>query len=308
VKIAFIDKTVKAQLTQWGVKSATCEKKFFHNINTLKDELTFYKPDAVFINKGSTLNYEAVRLATLPYFKVYFLGDYRLPFPGWAYAFATMCDIVLFTWKDIAVWESLKKMGQRDIFYVHQGINPDVFRPLPEIKKNLDITFGGGFYGVNFSDAAERLKTVEFLQSKYKTLVAGDGWPSHINSVKRMNHFSLNRFHNRARVTVGIHNRVFDRYGIKYGTSNRLYQCMATGVPHIAQYSPGISELFDSDGGYLDWKTHEDLATAIDWLLSNPEAAEKTGEKQRAQIIKYHTTLHAWMRMENIIRRCIRKK
>lgn len=93
MKIAFIDRTVQAYLGQWGIHSDTAVKKFFHNMDTLKSGLAKFAPDCVFINKGSTLNYELVRLAIKPYKSVYFLGDYRDPFPKWAYAYSTLCDM-----------------------------------------------------------------------------------------------------------------------------------------------------------------------------------------------------------------------
>lgn len=304
MKIAFIDRTSQAYLGQWGIHSDTAIKKFFHNMDTLKSELSKFRPDCVFINKGSTLNYEAVRLAITPYKSVYFLGDYRDPFPRWGYAYSTLCDMVLFTWKDVKIWKSINAMGQKNIHCVHQGTNTDVFSPLPDIEKTADVSFGGGFYGDNFSDAKERLATVKMLQDKYDCQIAGDGWPSYIDAVPRLNHPKLNKFHNQARVTVGIHNRIFGRYGIKHATSNRLYQCMSIGIPHIAQYSPGVgSRLGES---YLDWETHDDLREKIDHLLENPQVAEKIGEQQRKQIVENHTTAIAWKGMEDTIRKCLK--
>lgn len=305
MRIAFIDKTANAQHAQFGVKSPTCEKKFFHNISSLKIDLKNYKPDAVFINKGSTLNYEEVRLAIKPYFSVYFLGDYRNPFPAWAAAYATTCNMVLFTWKDPNIYSELKSMGQRNIFCIHQGINPDVFRPLPGSPKVYQVAFGGNFHGINFSNAAERLKNVRFLNQHYNFQVIGGGWPSDVGALPRKNHPSLNRILNQAHITVGIHNRLFHKYGVKYGTSNRLFQCMAIGIPHVAQQSPGIHELFDDS--YIEWVDRKDLLRKIDWLLSCPDIAREVGQKQRECIINNHTTIHAWMRMEERIRECYSK-
>lgn len=304
IKIAFINRTVQAQLTQWGVESPTCQKKFLHNMETLQGDLKEFAPDCVFMNKGSTISYEIIRLAIKPYKSVYFLGDYRNPFPRWAYAYATLFDMVLFTWEDTKIWNSIREMGQKNIFCVHQGISPKVFKPLPDVmSKKFDVTFGGGYYGDNFSNAAERLKTIKFLNERYNLQVIGDGWPSYIPSIPRVNHHELNKIHNQSKVTVGIHNRIFGKYGVKYGTSNRLYQCMAIGVPHITQYSPEVSKLFDM--GYMDWKTRDELAQKIDALLPDTELRHVIGKIQRHQIKKYHTTLHAWLRIEDKIRQCL---
>jgi len=305
MKIAFIDKTIHAQHAQFSVPSPTCEKKFFHNIPSLKLDLKKYKPDVVFINKGSTLNYEEVRLAVKPYFSVYFLGDYRNPFPAWATAYATTCNMVLFTWEDPEIYKDLKTMGQKNVFCIHQGTNPNVFKPIDGSPKIYQAMFGGNFYGVNFSNAAERLKNVRFLNTHYNFQVVGAGWPDDVKAIPRKNHPRLNKLLNQSHTTIGIHNRLFHRWGVRYGTSNRLFQCMAIGIPHIAQQSPGISELFDDC--YLEWIDRKDLQRKLDWLLSNPSEAEKLGQRQREYIINNHTVYHAWMRMERRIRECASK-
>lgn len=69
----------------------------------------------------------------------------------------------------------------------------------------------------------------------------------------------------------------------------KLFEYMAAGIPVIASDFPLWRKIVDqSDCGLLvDPLKPEEIATAIDWLLDNPERAERMGEngKRAAQIL-----------------------
>jgi spore maturation protein CgeB len=74
---------------------------------------------------------------------------------------------------------------------------------------------------------------------------------------------------------------------------------MATGVPHIAWYSPDVKKLFKN--GYIEIETYNELDELIDYFLANKQARNTAGEKQRKEIVNRHTIFHFWQRIENIL-------
>lgn len=278
--------------TQFGVVSKTCAKQFFWNPNTAVRAVKDFDPDFLFVNKQFSM--EVIEELVKTYPLAYFFGDFRNPLPNFVVKFVEMAKIGFFTWKKPSINDSWPK-----IKLVHQGANPEVYKPRQSIQKKYDVIFSGNFYGTDL-----RLKTARFLAHNFNFIAIGAGWPPGIPSLSRKMAGSMPRYYNQARITVGIFNRTdFSDSKVHYYTSNRLFNCMAMGIPHIAPYSPGVVEIFDK--GYMEWRTHNDLGEKIEMLLKNPRHARNVGKSQREEILKRHTTLHAWLRMEKWIRKCL---
>jgi spore maturation protein CgeB len=289
-KLAIIDKNPKAHLSQW--KAAKEPKKFFHNDNSLVIDIKKYNPNIIFINKGHT--FTNIPQAIKDFKSVYFYGDYYIPLPTYVKEFAAICDAVILTNKDPTAKWSLKNT-KASIFFASQGTDIEIFKPI-NTEKKYDIVFGGNYLGSKFPGSTRRLELVRHLIKKnYNLKVVGDGWPKDINALPRQGFIEYNKIINSARITVGISHFI----DVPWYTSNRLYQMMATGVPHIAWYSPDVKKLFKN--GYIEIETYNELDELIDYFLANKQARNTAGEKQRKEIVNRHTIFHFWQRIENIL-------
>jgi len=291
-KLAIIDKNKNARLSQW--RAAPDPKKFFSSDNAVISLLDVYKPDFVFINKGNL--FTGIFPTIKKYKSVYFYGDYYRPIPAYVYEYAKVCDAVVLTNKDQGLWKELRAAcNQKNIFFVSQGVDTDVFKPIENTPKIYDIVFGGNYFGPSFLGSDIRLALVEhLLKSPYKFQVIGDGWPDYVNALPRQNHSDLNLSINQSRLTVGMSHFV----DVSCYTSNRLYQFMATGVPHIAWDSPGIKTLFRH--GYYSIDSYEKLDNAIKNFLENQTTSEFIGKSQAKEIRNRHTIYHTWQKIEEI--------
>jgi spore maturation protein CgeB len=292
-RLAIIDKNKNAPQSQW--KAAPDPKKFFHNDNNLVDQIQKYNPDIIFINKGGLMN---IARAVQGFKSVYFYGDFYDPIPAYVKEFAEITNAVIFTNKDPVLWWWMKKNYNSNVFFCSQGADTDIFKPLPDEPKKYDIVFGGNYFGSRFIGATRRLQMLRFLLKKgYNLMAVGDNWPKDIPSIVRQPHVQYNKIINQAKITVGMSHFI----NIPYYTSNRLYQMMATGVPHISWYSPDVKKIFKS--GYIDAGDPDELIELIDHFLPNDKARRQTGQEQRSEILENHTIHHAWQRMEKILQR-----
>jgi hypothetical protein len=287
-KLAIIDKNPDAKYTQW--RAAPNPKKFFHRDSCLVPDIKKYKPNFIFINKGNT--FQNIETAILGYKSLYFYGDYYQPIPNYVRHYGAMCSVVLLTNKNKDVWRSIKN---KNIFFISQGVDIDIFKPI-QIEKKYDIVFGGNYHGTKFCGSNIRLQFVRRVkQFGLNFKVIGDGWPDDIKAIQKQGVHDYNKTMNQAQITIGMSHFV----NVPYYTSNRLYQCMATGVPHIAWYSPGIKNLFKQ--GYLEIGACDQLKVLVDTFLSSPAMSKETGRKQRDEIVKRHTIFHSWTQIEKIM-------
>jgi len=292
MKIAFLMRSRWGDRTQFGVVSKTCAKQFFWDPVSAVRDINQFNPDFLFVNKQYDIN--VIEKLVEKYPMAYFLGDYRYPLPQSIVRLLNYAKIGFFTWKKPDInntWPKIK--------LVHQGANPNVYKANPRIEKKYDVIFAGNNWGSGL-----RMQTVTFLNNNFNFLAIGDGWPKNINSLTRRRAGSVPRYYSQAYITVGIMNRTdFSKNDVTHYTSNRLFNCMAMGIPHIAPRQALVHTLFKK--GYQDWATHQELADKINLFLKNKKHAKNVGRLQREEVLNNHTTLHAWLRMEDKIRQCL---
>jgi len=261
------------------------------NMLTLTEDVKRLQPDWVFISIKHGM--DQIREAIKNTKAAYIFADYRNPLPQFALQLSHMSNITLTSWKQPELWKTLKNPH-----VVRRATNPNKFHPLPEIEPTYDVVFAG-----NNAGGKPRMKVLEFLHKNFNLYIVGAEWPKKFNQLgrKTSNYHALNKHLNEGKVTVDIFNRTnMVEEGVSYYTSNRPYQNMAVGRPHISPYCPGVSEFFEK--GYLDYKDLDDLKYQIESLLRQPQwVRDALGDVQRQEIITRHTFAHVWADMEKLI-------
>ena len=69
---------------------------------------------------------------------------------------------------------------------------------------------------------------------------------------------------------------------------NKLFEYMAAGIPIIASNFGWLKKIVEEHkcGIAVDPKSPEEIATAIDWLISNDEEAQKMGQRGREAVVE----------------------
>ena len=287
MKIALIDKNPK---TQFAIGH---NHPVFTGLSSLKKDIAEYNPDWVFVSIKHGM--DQIREATVNTKMAYIYADYSNPLPLFTRQLSEMADITLTSWKQPDLWKTLKNPH-----VIRRATSSDKFRPLPEIKPIYDVVFAGHNY-----NGEPRTKVINFLNKHFNLYIVGSGWPSKFQQLgrKTKNYHELNKCLNRGKITVDIFNRRdMIKEGVSYYTSNRPYQNMAVGRPHLQPYCPGVEEFFKA--GYLAYRDLNDLKTMIETLLNKPQwVRDALGNVQRNEIVTRHTYAHAWKYMENLIER-----
>jgi spore maturation protein CgeB len=202
---------------------------------------------------------------------------------------------VLLTNKEREFW---KQLDNKNIFFVSQGVDTDIFKPVCT-KKEYDIVFAANYLGTKFLGSDIRLEFARHIKAMgYETLIVGNGWPDDVGTVPRQGMHDINMTMNKSKITVGMSHFV----DVPYYTSNRLYQAMATGVPHVAWHSPGVDKIFNQ--GYIkNINSYERFDHVVKKLLENVELRLNIGMKQFFEIKNHHTIFHFWEKVEAILER-----
>jgi hypothetical protein len=316
MKIAFIDKNPNASSAQFGVHK---DSKFFNNTNQyLLYDVADFNPDVVFINKGNKFRSEDLMSLMQDRFSVYFYGDYRgTEIPYYAKKLAEIANLFLPTWYNEKIF---KNLNQKNIRVVHQGTDVNTFRPLPDIEKKYTVAFVANYFDEETryrmsegefgyrKDLSEvlpeselRLEVAIKLVEKYgkEFVIAGTGWEKYLQNkctlLGKTNHEETNLVYNQSLCSIGISHYL----NVDYMTSNRLFQAMASGTPHIAWHSPKVDELFDDS--YLETDSVVQLLSLVGHFVKYPIEALSYGVSQRNCILERHTLEKAWDRILKII-------
>jgi len=285
MKVVLINKNPKSQFAQGN------NHPVFTGLHTLSQDIHNYNPDWVFISMKHGM--DQVREAIKNTKAAYLYADYRNPLPKFTIEFSKMANITLTSWKHPKLWKTLKNPH-----VVMRATDPTEFFPIPEIKPEYDVVFGGNNFGGD-----PRMKVMNFLNKHFNLFIIGAGWPSKFNSSgKARSYIHLNRTLNKGKVTVGAFNLI-DKFkdGTSYYTSNRPYQNMAVGRPHLSPHCPGVSEFFKN--GYMEYMNLGHLKELVELLLNmTQKERDKIGKIQRKEIVENHTYKHGWEYMEKVVK------
>lgn len=126
---------------------------------------------------------------------------------------------------------------------------------------------------------------------------------NYLDKNKLMDHFeytgwidynAVPEYLSRAKIGVILLQPVY--YNNVMGIPNKLFDCMAAGIPVIASNFPNISKIVkEADCGILiDPTDPEKIANAIIYLMEHPEEAKRMGENGRRAVEEKYN----WKRME----------
>lgn len=290
LKVLFLHRNPQFHRTQFGVESDTCEKLYCSVYNEAMSIVKRHKPDCIFVNKQ--FHRDTIKLITeygCP--MIYFYGDYREPILEETHIFMRMAKAVFLTWHRKDIYKTYNAHLTR------QGVDAQLWKPLDNVEEEFDVVFTGGHYKRDV-----RTNIMSALNRDFNLLVVGQGWggTEFKNWEKKCPPANSNYHLNRGKVNIGTFS-IQDISYLTYYTSNRLYQGMASGKPHIGPRTPRLEEFFRDEDGYQDYASYEELKYKINTFLNNPNLRKLTGAAQREAILRENTVWHAWKRMEKII-------
>lgn len=147
------------------------------------------------------------------------------------------------------------------------------------------IVFCGGRYTV-FPSSQERIALIERFQREFpeQMEVYGHGWtPTRLLDWDRQPEVYKDHI-----FSLG-HNNV---PGKRWWFSDRQLIAMASGRPHLCQYSEDLELLFDDMEDCVFYRSIDEAVEKAKWLLANPKEAAQIGANGRKRIYREHLWKH----------------
>ncbi len=178
---------------------------------------------------------------------------------------------------------------------VHNGIDTNVFRPMPEIKKKPFRIMATASADAPLKGLDYLLKAVARLTPDYPTLellVIGklkkDGETrklidqlnieKHLKFVSGIETEELVKLY--AEATLVVVPSIFEGFGLPAG------EAMACGIPIISTDGGALPEVVGQCGVIVPTRDDKAIAMAIDNLLANPDKRSRLGRRARARIVE----------------------
>ncbi len=270
-------------------------RKFLRPQKITVQDIRKFNPDFIIIHAHCSMD-RGVRNTLSKYKSFYIFTDYRRTLPHYVKDYARSCTAIGVVHKDKSIWQDIKiDCKQKNIFFIDVGANTDIYKPI-KCKKKYDILFAASGYG-GFPASKKRIELITKLKNHFgnRFHLIGKGWRKEFDAMSYQPPPKLNETINQTKVTVGMSNFL----DVPYYTSARLFQHMATGVPHIAWHTPGVKNLFND--GYLEVSNYNDLFFMIKTLLSDQKIRKNVGKRQFLEIKNYHTASHLFNYMKKIL-------
>jgi spore maturation protein CgeB len=156
------------------------------------------------------------------------------------------------------------------------GSDPDLFRPHPEIAKDIDVSFIGARYGI-------RRQIVDYLQ---RSGVRVEGWGRDWGN----GHLPLERVPEivaRSRICLGVAT-IGHTWSL---TSPKLrdYDMPMAGAFYLTQHSRDVVEHLVPSVEIETYRSFEECARKARFYLDHPEWAEAIGRAGRERCLRDHT-------------------
>ena len=204
-----------------------------------------------------------------------------------------------------AFGESLRNIyaesfGISRVWTVHEAADISVFKPLPGVRKSDDVVWIG-----NWGDGERSKEISQFLLEPATALqdhrfsVYGVRYPSDgVEALQRagvryhgyLPNLSAPSVYSAARLTVHIPRQQYAAAMTGIPTI-RVFEALACGIPLISAPWADTENLF-REGDYMSVRNAQEMRRAMEFLLSDPEAAEQQALHGLETVLARHTCRH----------------
>ena len=101
-----------------------------------------------------------------------------------------------------------------------------------------------------------------------------------------------------ARVGLNVHGDVTPRYA----GNMRLFECTGIGTCLLTDWKENLSELFEPDAEVAAFRSVDECAEKLAWLLSNDEARAGIAAAGRRRVLASHTFAHRAAEIDELVR------
>jgi ADP-heptose:LPS heptosyltransferase len=294
-----LEKELKMKVTMYEYRQR--ENKLKSNIEMtyeLLNNIVHNSYDYVLICGGQTLVPDI--LSTLPRLSpktklINWYVDNRKTVEPWFARLSSICKASFWSTGDPNLLSKVFSQTQRPCMFL--PITPDehLFKPMPEVKKDIDVLF------VGTPHSKERVELLEYLvKNGIKIEIYGDGkWPESLKKYVHPGVFDKDFVNllNRAKLVLNI-NIVND---VPLYFSDRYFQPMAVKTVGLNKRVPNIEDMFEDKKHMLLYNAPEDCLKLIQEYLPKTEELQKISEEGHKLYIEKYTLTKMLNQMFEVI-------
>ncbi len=159
--------------------------------------------------------------------------------------------------------------------YMPEGANPNVHKPLENVKRDIDICFIGKNYG-------KREAIVNFLKNNgIGVEVYVLGWSNGSISLEKMV-----EIYSRSKIALGVS----DSWNSgRFDIPGRDFEVPLMGPMYLTEKNDKIPEFYKIGEEIILYENNEDLLSKIKYYLSHDEERESIGRRGKERALRDHT-------------------
>jgi spore maturation protein CgeB len=246
------------------------------------------KPDILLINKGETIEAETlweIRKKTDTIIINVFPDN-----PIYMGKVEAIKPCHLFFVKDTYILQTLRKAGLKNVFYLPQCTDPEVYRPLSlnhseSTLYSTDISLLGSMYPY-------RVEFIKELIPEFKPAIWGKGW-SKISNNEILNLYRGKDIRGTPKakaisgtaISLNPHHPLNDINGV----NKRTYDIAACKGFQLADFKPDMETVFEVGKEIICYKTMDELKKYIRYYLQHPNERNEIAGIAYRRLIKEHT-------------------
>jgi glycosyltransferase involved in cell wall biosynthesis len=182
-------------------------------------------------------------------------------------------------------------VSTHNVRVIHNGINVELFKPIPTIRKEYDLIWIGRY--VPGKDAEFLINVIAELKKEMKTLkvlMIGSGPLKNSIEKKALNMDLGSTIHFIEKVSndeIPLYlnkSRIFTLSSLEEGFPRTVLEAMACGLPVVCSYLPQLQDLVDDCGILVPTKDIAFFVNAVAKLLNDPDLAEKFGRNAHIKV------------------------
>ncbi len=252
-----------------------------------------FRPDWVWLHLQETNIIQASAIdqlkASLPKVPVaHWMGDCRRTVSPYLSMICRSADLTLIS--SVGQMDIYIEAGAKEVRYLQIGLDweEDVIGNPPWTPpfRVPEVVFCGSYYGDLYPGTVDRVRGISALRGAGLDVgIVGAGWPAGFPVVGTCAVKQQHHVWKRCKVAVGINN--FNDIQNYY--SDRQIISMASGVPLVCKYIPGLEGEFENGKHCLWYNDEAELVRHVRTLLGDCGLAQRIGQAGREEVIKNHT-------------------
>lgn len=203
--------------------------------------------------------------------------------------------------------EEVRKLGARRVSTIYWGVDPEVFCPIVEAKKEYDV----GFYGIGSKLREEWItkmlvdpaaKLSESSEDKFKFAICGRAFDMNLGLVSLLDprDHSYRRFSCQTKINLNIARKP---HASVYASSNaRIFELASMGCCIVSNPYNGIEEWFKVGKEVLVAENDKEVTELYCSLLDDADERLRLGIAARQRVLQEHTHRHRAQELLNVIK------